>query len=176
MNLPRIRVADEAAAACDSEGSSGVGLALVRSKIEERKETIDKFSSSMLQEHCSDLHIGAPESPEGKLICGFRQVIADFVSSAFIAIDILGGKGCREVNNDIDCVRGGPDTAMAGRPGSSSGRSNVDPVCELPTASQRGRRREDRRLIDHRWHAPDISSLRAKCLHEVSRFVRRELG
>ena len=36
-----------------------MGLALVRSKIEERKETIDKFSSSMLQEHCSDLHIGA---------------------------------------------------------------------------------------------------------------------
>jgi hypothetical protein len=45
--------------------------------------------------------------------------LADFLSGAFIALDIPGGKGRREVNNDIDGVsgRGGePDTGMAGRP------------------------------------------------------------
>ena len=50
---------------------------------------------------------------------------------------------------------GGKFVVRGGKTISFEGRSNVDPVCELPTASERGRRREDRRLIDHRWHAPD---------------------
>ena len=117
-----------------------MGLALVRS-IEERKETIDKFSSSMLPEHCSDLHIG-PTSAGATPTWAFVKSLLSWKSSVFIAVDILDGKGRLEVDNDIDRVRAAAaDPTRPGQPtqGSSSGRSNVDALREQSTASQRGR-------------------------------------